>query len=417
MTRPSAGRPRAARSAGDADLARRVRSYIDRLCLPFPDRRVGGPGNAAANEWFAQTIAGLGFEVERIGFDCVDWEPGGAALEAGGRVFGAYPSPYSRTFAGRAVLVAAGDVDALESLDARGRVLLLHAEVARHQLTPKNYPFYRFDEHTRIVAAIQRSAPIAVIAATGRDPQMTGALYPFPLFEDADFDIPSVYIKDVEGEALLTHVGDEIRLDIDSRPVPARAEQVIARMPRPGPRRVVVSAHIDSRVGTPGALDNAAGVSVLLVLAQLLREKPVAPAIEIVPFNGEDDYAAPGEVAYIAANDGGFEGVLAAVNIDAAAWVGHRSAVSSYGCPDDLAALVGEALASHSGLVEGPAWPQSDHMIFAMRKVPALAVTSQDVSTITTEIAHTGKDLPELVDPAAVVEIARFIHELVAALG
>jgi aminopeptidase YwaD len=404
------------RPGSDAELARLVRSYIDTLCLPFPDRRVGSPGNAAANAWFADAAAGLGCSVERIGFDCVDWEFEGATLQASGRAFEVLPSPYSRPFEGSAPLVAAADVDALESLDARGAVLLLHGDVTKHQLTPKNYPFYRFDEHTRILAAIEEAAPLAVVAATGRDPQMTGALYPFPLFEDADFEIPSVYMKDVDGDALLESGGDQVSIEIDSRPVPSRAEQVIARIPGSGEGRVVVSAHIDSRVGTPGALDNAAGVAVLLVLAELLQASSVTTTVEVVPFNGEDDYAAPGEMAYIEANGAAFEDVLVAINIDAAAWVGHRSAVSVYGLPDDLASLVGRMVARARGLVEGPAWPQSDHMIFAMRKVPAMAVTSEDVADVTAGIAHTEHDLPELVDAAAAVEIARFIQGLIADL-
>lgn len=36
---------------------------------------------------------------------------------------------------------------------------------------------------------------------------MMGALYPFPLFEDGDFDIPSVYMTDVEGERLAAYAG------------------------------------------------------------------------------------------------------------------------------------------------------------------------------------------------------------------
>jgi hypothetical protein len=57
-------------------------------------------------------------------------------------------------------------------------------------------------------------------------------------------------------------------------------------------RRAVVSAHVDSKVTTNGALDNGGGVAVLLGLAE--RGLDRFRAVELVFFNGEDHYAAPG---------------------------------------------------------------------------------------------------------------------------
>ena len=51
---------------------------------------------------------------------------------------------------------------------------------------------------------------MAIIAATGRDPGLAGGVYPFPLIEDGDFDIPSVYMKDVEGDRLADYAGQEV---------------------------------------------------------------------------------------------------------------------------------------------------------------------------------------------------------------
>ena len=40
---------------------------------------------------------------------------------------------------------------------------------------------------------------------TDRNPELVGALYPFPLFEDGDFDIPSVFMTGDEGLRLAKH--------------------------------------------------------------------------------------------------------------------------------------------------------------------------------------------------------------------
>lgn len=51
----------------------------------------------------------------------------------------------------------------------------------------------------------------AVIAATGRNPDLAGYLYPFPLFD--------AYMKDVDGARLLRYTGQTVRMRIatDSR--------------------------------------------------------------------------------------------------------------------------------------------------------------------------------------------------------
>lgn len=52
--------------------------------------------------------------------------------------------------------------------------------------------------------------------------------------------------------------------------------------------RILVGAHYDTVPGTPGADDNASGVSVLLEVARLLREHPGARRAELVSFDLEE---------------------------------------------------------------------------------------------------------------------------------
>ena len=45
---------------------------------------------------------------------------------------------------------------------------------------------------------------------------MAGGVYPFPLIEDGDFDIPSVYLTAEEGERLAQFLGATATLTIDA---------------------------------------------------------------------------------------------------------------------------------------------------------------------------------------------------------
>ncbi|MCA9906952.1 MAG: hypothetical protein KC547_24020, partial [Anaerolineae bacterium] len=55
------------------DLARQAAGWLDKLCVEIDSRRVGSAGNRAATDFFAQTVASFGFEVEQPAFDCIDW--------------------------------------------------------------------------------------------------------------------------------------------------------------------------------------------------------------------------------------------------------------------------------------------------------------------------------------------------------
>lgn len=90
---------------------------------------------------------------------------------------------------------------------------------------------------------------------------------------------------------LIKHLGKDISLDIRSKRIPAKGCNLIARKVIESDRKVVICAHIDthnSKDGTPGALDNASGVVVLLMLAELLENYNGHLGIEIVALNGEE---------------------------------------------------------------------------------------------------------------------------------
>ena len=99
---------------------------------------------------------------------------------------------------------------------------------------------------------------------------------------------------------------------------------------------MVVCAHIDAKQGTPGALDNATGVVVLLLLAELLQDYSGKLGLEIVALNGEDYYSAPGEILFLRENAGKFGEIVLAINMDGAGYNQGNTAYSLYDCPRRL---------------------------------------------------------------------------------
>jgi aminopeptidase YwaD len=316
-----------------------------------------------------------------------------------------------------APLVVASTVDELERVEVGGKILLLRGDLAKEQLMPKNFPFYNPEQHQKIVHLLETKKPAAIVAATSRNPELAGGMYPFPLIEDGDFGIPSVYTTDEEGEQLAAHAGTEVSLAIEAQRLPAKGYNVIARKgPDSGPK-VVLCAHIDAKEGTPGALDNATGVTILLLLAELLQDYAGDMEIEMVALNGEDDYSAAGQILYLRENAGTLGRVVLAINMDAAGYHEGNTAYSLYGCPDETARSIREAFSKQDGMVEGEQWYQGDHSIFVQHQVPAVAITSEQFRELSTHVTHTAQDRPEIVDYAKLAAVTLALRRLLLDLA
>lgn len=383
----------------------------------FPDRHVGSEGNRAATSYFAERVGREGLIVSRHRFDCLEWDYGSAHIGCAGTFYRLHVGPYSPPATLSAVLVEASTVEQLERDENEGTILLLHGEIASHQLMPKNFPFYNPESHRRIHRALETHPPAALVAATGVDPEMVGSQYPFPLFEDGDLEIPSAYTTEIDGERLLGWVGSVVDLEVESKRIPTFAEQVVATKPGSGDGRFIVCAHIDSRKDSPGALDNACGVAVLLRLASLLDDYEGEPSIELVPFNGEDNYAAPGQQLWLALNEGALDEIVLGVNIDDAGFVGWDTHLSFYGCPDGLRAAALQTARAFPGITEGEAWYQGDHSILAMNDVPAIAIASAGMYEFMAGYAHSERDTPELADHRKIEDIAVCVRAIIASIA
>ncbi|MEN6408471.1 MAG: M28 family peptidase [Anaerolineaceae bacterium] len=400
----------------DSDrLEQKCQTYLHTLCVDIVDRSVGSEGNRKATDYFERILKSLGWETESQAFDAVDWENGGASLGVDGESFAISPSPYSLGCRVEAPLAACSSVEALEQIEMGGKLLLLHGEIAREQLMPKNFVFYNPEEHQHIIALLEKGAPDAILCATGRNAAAAGGVYPFPLIEDGDFDIPSVFMTEEEGRRLLPHVGKTAVLHSNSLRIPGKGCNVIARRGNPTGKRIVVTAHIDAKKGTPGAIDNASGAVVLLLLADLLRSDPVDVPVEIAAFNGEDYYAVPGQMLYLMKNQDRMGEIWFNINIDGAGYREGKTAFSFYDLPQEIEAHARAIVEASQGIVEGAQWVQGDHSMFIQNGCPAVAVSSAwfTENIDDQDVTHTPKDQIGIVDCGKLVEIAHALDRLI----
>jgi aminopeptidase YwaD len=210
--------------------------------------------------------------------------------------------------------------------------------------------------------------------------------------------------------------GKQVVLNFEATRAPSTGCNVVARKGQDPDSKIVVFAHIDAKINTPGALDNGTGVIILLLLAELLRDIPFNKTIEIVALNGEDYYSAPGEMLYLQNNPNQMEDVFLGINMDGAGYIDGKTAYSLYDCPSDMASVIHKSFQGRDEFMEGEQWYQSDHSLFIMNQRPALAITSEKFGYLSTYITHTAKDARSLVDASKLVAIAEALRNLLISL-
>jgi aminopeptidase YwaD len=399
-------------------LLTQCKEYLKTLCIDITERCVGSIGNRQATYFLEKELSLRNWETEMVEFGAIDWKENGAYLKSDDENYNVLVSPYSLGFRGEGELISASNIEELSKISAKNKIIFLFGEIAREQLMPKNFVFYNPEEHQKIISILENSGAKAIISATGRNAALAGGVYPFPLIEDGDFDIPSVYMTEEEGLKLISKVGKVAFLESKSKRIPGKGYNVIGKKGNNNSPKIVVSAHIDAKKGTPGAIDNATGVIVLLLLSDLLKDYDGNKLIEIVAFNGEDYYAVPGQMNYISTNKNNFNNILLNINIDGAGYEQGLSAFSLFNLPDEILQPTKKVINKYSGITEGVQWPQGDHSIFLQFGVPAIAVSSKwFIDNIgDQDITHTPKDNIGIVDCSKIVEISQALNTLIRSI-
>ena len=383
--------------------------YLSYLAGTIGERPTGSDKNLLLQAVIRDHLARNGYTTTLLGFDIPSWSVRDARCSCDGRQVPVVANPYSPPCSVTARSAAIGTPGKLAAADLTGKVAVLHDDLTREPLMPRNFPFYAHAAHQEIVRLLEDKGPAAVITVCPREDQAV------PVIIDGDFPVPSCTVTAYDGAFLISKAGSPVTLTLNTKSCPARAADVICRLPGTGHRKIVLCAHFDTKHGTPGALDNASGVAALMALAPLFRERPLSNELELFFVNGEECYAAPGEVAYLRAGGCDPEKVALCVNIDGIGLTGLSPGISYYNCPARLETACEEARAGDPGMVRADPWPQGDHMMFAAAGIPCLAFSTSATLEVVSEVIHTEKDRLECLDRAVVERTLKTVEKVVRA--
>jgi aminopeptidase YwaD len=386
------------------ELETEILRHLNRLCVEIGPRPIGSPGDHAAADYIQEVLLASGLDMEVQEFECPAWEDQGTDLTLDGERVEAAANAFSPACDVSAPSVALGTVAELEAADLDGRVGVLYGDLTQAPLSPKSW-FLKSERDDHVIRLLEQKRPAALITVQSRPGDLERVI------ADWEFLIPSATVPARVGLELLRQDGPSLRLRIESRQAPGHTCNVVARKAGEGSARIVLCAHYDTTIDTPGALDNAAGTAVLLTLAQVLGQSRLGHGLEWIAFSGHE-YLPLGDDEYLRRCGDQLEGIVAAINFDAPGQYLGANSIAMFASSQAFQDQVDKTTKRHPGVAWVDPWPQSNHSTFAWRGVPAIAFSSEG----RIRLDHLRADSAEWVSPAKLEEVVSLVIAIVESL-
>ena len=374
--------------------------HVRHLAVDIGSRPIGSSANLAAAEYIGGVFTRCGLSLEKQDIPCPDWSAEQTSLALNGEMLEASANTFSPSCDISGPVTPICTPAELELASIGGRILVFYGDMAQTELATKG-GIYVSDRDRRILQLLEERRPAGILTV---NPTLHAR---WRLIEDFDLDIPSATVTAHSGLKLLKNPGAAVHLKIAARRSQGYTSNVIGRLQGEMPERIVFCAHYDSKVDTPGAYDNAAGVGVLLTLAELLSQSKHRHTLEWVAFTGEEG-AGLGDMEYARRAGDGFDQVSAAINIDGVGPFTGTTTVTSFVASEGLEALIDDTIRRYPAVIKVDPWPASDHYIFYSHGVPSIALTSKGIR----DVYHTLSDTVEWISGGKLAEATQLVLDL-----
>lgn len=388
-------------------IADRALEHVKQLAVHIGSRPIGSAANRAAADYISQVFEQNGLSLERQEISCPDWVDEHTSLEFDGEMLEALANTFSPSCDISAETLPVCTLAELEAAPITGRIPVFYGDLAQIELATKG-GIYVSPRDRQILEILEERKPAGIITI---NPTLHAR---WRLIEDFDLDIPSVTVSARSGLKLLKHPGASVQMKISTRRSPSNTANVIGRLDGDLPERIVLCAHYDTKVDTPGAYDNAAGVGVLLSLAEIFSQEKHRHTLEWVAFTGEEG-AGLGDMEYARraqAPGRGFDQVTAALNFDGIGPYTGTTTVACFSASPAMEACLDQTVGKYPGVIKVEPWPASDHYIFYSNGAPSLAFTSRGMR----DVFHTPSDSFEWISGDKLAETIDLARDLIEVL-
>lgn len=380
-------------------------AHLTALASEIGPRPAGSPAHRRTESYLRQAFDAAGLHTDSVSVPFPDWALIDAALTCGGVALPVDVNPFSPPCEVTAPTMPISTLAALETADLQGRIALLYGELSQAPIFPMNFAPIQFERDQAINRLLIEKAPAAVLAVN---------LNPYRrqhIFEDEDFPLPSATLPTASGHELLRRGGQPVTFRISSRRRAANIATLIGHAGPEGAPRVVICAHYDTKIGTPGAQDNGTGIAAMLRLAQILPAREIPFSLDFVAW-ADEEYGAHTDTVYAERYGPDFGKMLCAVNLDGIGPLTQNTTITALAHSPAFEATVKGVTAGYPDVVWVEPWIQSNHYTYFSRGVPCLAL-----SALSYERTHQADDTIAWISPERLEEAIRLVADVVTAFA
>jgi aminopeptidase YwaD len=379
-----------------------IQGHLEMLSNTIGPRPSASAGCHAAADYVSRQMQHLGLEVETQFFDCPAWQCDAAQLWAGDRSLAVLPNPYSPSCDVQAPLVPVATLAELKSASLSGKIAFLYGDLTHNPLACKSW-FLKEERDEQIISLLEQKAPLAVLTVQVRPGSINR------IIEDWEFVLPSATLPAESALVLISQPPEMVHLSLQTRSKPGSSANIVGRRAGRRPEQIVLCAHYDTKIDTPGAGDNAGGVAALLGLAEHLASIPIEAGLEFVAFSNEE-YLPIGDDTYLdRAGADYLNRVLLAINFDGPGFILDANSLAIFASSAAFKEKVTEISRAFPAVQWVDPWPESNHSTFAMRGVPALAFSSRALW----QYAHQLDDTSRWISPARLEEAVQLSAQII----
>ena len=234
--------------------------HVKHLAVEIGSRPIGSPANQASADYIEDVFKQCGLSIERQEIPCRIGDEQ-TSLELNGEPLKPRRTHFLHSCDITAETVSVCTLAELEAAEISGKGTVFYGDLAGEH----NKGWYlclgaRREESFR---SLSERSPAGIIT-------IIPTLHAMEIDRRFRSRHPIGYGHCLFGLKLLKNPGSAVRMKIVSRRSPGSTANLVGRLPGDIPQRIVFCANYDLKVDTPGAYDNAAGVGVLLALAQIL---------------------------------------------------------------------------------------------------------------------------------------------------
>jgi len=257
--------------------------YCKYMVETWPNRWTGSVGERESGDWMEKQLARMGYQTRQTRFNCPGWEYEGEEFYLEGKPLKAGAQFFSVGCDVTAPLTAVKP-------DGKGG---FHGEVKGKIALLKETDTTDVIERNKILLALETAGAVAAVMESEYPDT-----YSTKMFRTPESKLPAAGVSGEVGKKLFASLGKKAKLVIRARQTQSTTSNVIGEKgPADGPV-FLICAHHEASPGSPGAYDNAAGIGVILEMAERFSKVDCGARLRFVGWGGHE-FGALGSKWYV----------------------------------------------------------------------------------------------------------------------